>query len=41
MAVAIKGMSMPKSCHECGIECLLEDGGLGVFFCPYMKSKLQ
>lgn len=31
MAVAIKEMSMHKSCHECSIECLLEDG---VLYCP-------
>ena len=31
MTVAIKGMSMPKSCNECEVECLLEDG---VLYCP-------
>ena len=35
MPVAIKEMSMPNSCHECGIECLLEDG---VLFCPLTEK---
>lgn len=35
MAVAIKEMSMPRSCHECGVECLLEDG---VLFCPIIEK---
>lgn len=35
MAVAIKGMSMPKSCHECDLEWRREDG---VLFCPLIEK---